>query len=409
MPTTVDAQGRLVSAFRTDKQDHNGVGVNSHTGSFAGMGGGGISFDDPHTPSLSLSVAASTMAAMRRGPGLAEASESTAATGAGSSPERSVRTPESGGSRGSRRSRRGEEEAPPALKGLSTTLLVRVKAAVFPVETVAHLLGRGPLRGLLSTFAPQSEVSFIPALPLGYTTSYQEPEGFIPKTNVLHFSVSPERQGEVRAVTEEALFDIFRSLLSSATVQEYTREAVGLPAAAAAASTGGAAAAPSLSSTLGIYFGEVSASPRAKAALAGVLPIPPPPRSAPGVAAAATGPPTRLPEREATEATSLLLLPPQPLPSSALALPPAPASSSPSFSPSSSPSRLPATVRRLRDVQRVAREEKLDAAFRAAAAHADFVPLAADILRNTMLNLVQEAVFDEFSVFGEPLELLERR
>jgi hypothetical protein len=60
-------------------------------------------------------------------------------------------------------------------------------------------------------------------------------------------------------------------------------------------------------------------------------------------------------------------------------------------------------------VQRVAREEKLDAAFRAAAAHADFPPLAADILRNTMLNLVQEAVFDEFSVFGEPLELLERR
>jgi hypothetical protein len=55
------------------------------------------------------------------------------------------------------------------------------------------------------------------------------------------------------------------------------------------------------------------------------------------------------------------------------------------------------------------KEDLFNSRANAALTQGEFVPLAGDILRNTIFNLMQEAVFDEFPVLAEPIKFVVKK
>lgn len=55
------------------------------------------------------------------------------------------------------------------------------------------------------------------------------------------------------------------------------------------------------------------------------------------------------------------------------------------------------------------KEDLLNSKLNAALTQGEFVTVAGDILRNTMYNLMQEAVFDEFQVLAEPIKFVVKK
>ena len=405
MPTTVNAKGQVLAGFRAGGGHGAGSGGQSgshvegggdgglNTASYlggGGGGGGGISFEEPGGSEFfggAGGLGGGGSGLRRGGDGdLSQTSTHSAAPGQGSPEARStLRTPDSGSSRiGRSRSREREEGHSVApLLGQLTTLLVRVKAVVLPLETCASLLGRGPTLGLLENFVPPAAPAFVAPLPFMVVKGRADPPAFEPKTRVLQFSVDGSRHREVRSVGEEVLFSLFRSVLDSSAVTEYAREALALPPAAAANPATHAAAKPRpVPAKVGVYFAEIDPSSEpAKRALA---------LAAAGDLDAAAA--TAAQQPAGGESLPLLLLPPKTLGPDALSQASAGAGAGASASP----------ARKARDAQRILKEEALEASTRAALAQPGFADLAGEILRNTMFNLMQEAAFDEFPVFAEP-------
>ena len=391
MPTTVNARGQLLTSFRAESAttQHN---VSREASLMGGGGGGGISFEQEGTSTLREGSTGAGPRNSRPGGGL-EGEQSFASAsgiqskGSGSPDRGSLRTPESQGSRLSR-NRDRDEHNPAPLRGIQTTLLVRIRAQVLPFETAAALMGRGPSLGLLERFVPPASLAFIPPVPLNIIYGKPDPPAFESKNKVLQFAVDAPRHSEVRAVEEDVLFSLFRSVLSSTAVTEDLRECLGMPPAAAANPKSHAAAtvraAAKSPAKLGVYFAEVSTSPAAHRALAAGA------ASAPAAAASS----------QTNETMPLLVLPPRRL--GADVLKPA-ADSSCVVGPSGSPF---SPTKRHREEQRLQREEALINSTRVALATPGFADLAGEILRNTMFNLMQEAVHDEFSVFSDPITFL---
>jgi hypothetical protein len=185
----------------------------------------------------------------------------------------------------------------------------------------------------------------------------------------------------VRNVSEDVLFSVMRSLLDASAVTEYVREALALPPAAAANAETRAAQRPSSRPPkIGVYFGELSDSLPARRALA--------------AATAATTATDSLPSTTAVDTLPLLTLPPK-------YMTPQHIETSIQLSSAGSPQK------RAREESRFRKEEHLNVSVRAAMCSPGFSDMAGDILRNTMLNLMQEAAFDEFNVFADTIEFKE--
>jgi len=387
MPTTVNAKGQVLASYRSD----GGKGLDGAGGSSQLLGGGGISFEqsgDGGMGGVAAGGSGTALGSRREGDGLSQAStHSHGQSTAGGSPDgrSTVRTPDSGVSRRSRSRERDESAASAPLLGQLTTLVVRIKGVVLPLETCAALLGRGPSLGLLENFAPAATLDFIPPLPLIVVKGKPDPPAYEPKTRVLQFSVEPTRHAEVRCVGEEVLFSLFRSAVDSTAVTEYVREAMGMaPAAAANPASHAAGKPPARAARVGVYFAEISQSEAAKRAL---------------VAASGPEPPSSTTQEQEQEQESLplLRLPLKALDSAALG------AGAGAGASSSSPAR------RAREEQRLRKEAALAASTRAAFAQPGFADLAGEILRNTMFNLMQEAAFDEFPVFADPIQFLSKQ
>lgn len=360
MPTTVNARGEVVSSsFRNDKNKESSVG-------------GGISFEQSFSNDGGMGSVGNAGSTYSQRKSVGDAESTGQRSNAGSSPDRSqtLRTPDSSSSR---RSRGGDDNAVP-LKGMSTTLLLRVKGQVHPLETCNLLLGRGPLLGVLDRFVLPLKPAFVPPLPLNVTSSHIEPPAFEPKTKILQFTVDLQRHSEVRAVGEEVLLDIFRSLLDSAPITEYARGCMNMPSASGAKS----AEKDKAKKTIGIYFHELS-KPRSS-----TEPESATPRSLQLLDATNRA--------ESVESMPLLL-------HSAKKL---------SVDVFSHVAALSET-RRVREAERLRQDEELEKVTKSAFAHADFVELSSEILRNTMFNLMQEAAFAEFPIFADPLKFMMKK
>ena len=359
MPTTVNSRGVLLASFRNgEKPVKDAVG-------------GGISFDNFNKEGNDgAGGGGASGAGMSGASSMLDASESMASRGSGSG---EPRTPESASSR---RSRRGGEEQISALRGDQTMLLLRIKGQVHPLETCSLLLGRGPLLGAIDSFIVPPVPPFIPPLAPDVAS---KPEISLYVPSKVDFTLSNARHAEVRNVGEEVLFDLFRSLLESFPVTEYTREVMGMTPAAA---TREPSQVPRVASTVGVFFGDIC-TPRQVVTTAAdtvddgeaaetceVAPIAPPTGAA------------------STESLPLLLLGERPLVTSDL--------SATAFSP----------MKRQREEERRRKEALMEASARAAFADLEFVSMVNDILNNTMFNLMQEAAFDEFSIYSDPLKFM---
>jgi hypothetical protein len=373
MPSTVNQKGEVILGVK--------YGYDPLAPDVSGGGGGAgvntIGFEG----SLAQSMGQSTFSLPADGivgvgeEGLSKSMTGTMPTGRGDkSPNGSKSSRSMMGSSSMRRSKSEEQNS--ALRGKSNCFILRLRGMVMPYETLCALFKeRRPLdlsRPLKDStfkrdfFVPPAAKFICPIT--ANTFSVQEPEEPPSKVRMANIfaALGPAHQFEVRSVSEMVITDLFRSLLDSEEVVEYAEQVVADAASrdletarAQRGATGTLEITAPLDEELqiagnpvyGMYIDEIKMGINASAA-----------------AAAATDMGTVEDEEEnRDDFDAEIPLPTEPISASSA-------------------------------------EAKVGSAIR----NAEFVDIAAEILRNTMFNLMQEVSYSEFPVDAEPLSFMLR-
>lgn len=160
--------------------------------------------------------------------------------------------------------------------GAPSVLIVRLRGDVFPIETTKSIIERNPQLHVLSEFVVPETRAFVP--PVGqkfFDPVYLEAQKNLHSKGKVNFSLIKDRDAELRNITQMVADALFKDVLQSGDVHNYTRATLSgindaaveipdssfgrtaLPANAESVTSSHGVAVIADNSSYGVYFREI--------------------------------------------------------------------------------------------------------------------------------------------------------